>query len=63
MVILSCAFGIILSVSRTIDISSQKKREQEAAATAESVKPVAVTAGNMEEDKEYEIMGPGDQFK
>lgn len=63
LVILSCAFGIILSVSRTIDISSQKKREQEAAATAESVKPVAVTAGNMEEDKEYEIMGPGDQFK
>lgn len=55
LVILSCAFGIILSVSRTIDISSQKKKmEVAAAATA----PAAA-----EEEIEHEIMGPNGEFK
>ena len=62
LVILSCAFGIILSVSRTIDVTSQKKKLQAAAAGADAGIP-AQTAKNKEEEKEYEIMGPGDQFK
>ncbi len=65
LVILSCAFGIILSVSRTIDVSSQKKKL--AAASANTQVQVEAPAGTVpakaEEDKEYEIMGPGDQFK
>lgn len=65
LVILSCAFGIILSVSRTIDVTSQKKKLQAAAAGADAGIPAqtAETAKNKEEEKEYEIMGPGDQFK
>lgn len=65
LVILSCAFGIILSVSRTIDVTSQKKKLQaaEAGADAGISAQTAETAKNKEEEKEYEIMGPGDQFK
>lgn len=62
LVILSCAFGIILSVSRTIDVTSQKKKLQVAAAGTETEIP-AENAKAEEEEKEYEIMGPGDQFK
>ncbi len=65
LVILSCAFGIILSVSRTIDVTSQKKKLQAAADGADAgiSAQTAETAKNKEEEKEYEIMGPGDQFK
>lgn len=62
LVILSCAFGIILSVSRTIDVTSQKKKLQVAVAGTETEIP-AENAKAEEEEKEYEIMGPGDQFK
>ena len=64
LIILSCAFGIILSVSRTIDVSSQKSKQEGAPAAAQigAEKAPAGTA-RAEEDKEYEIMGPGDQFK
>lgn len=62
LVILSCAFGIILSVSRTIDVTSQKKKLQVAAAGTETEIP-AENAKAEEEEKEFEIMGPGDQFK
>ena len=59
LVILSCAFGIILSVSRTIDVSSQKKRlATEPAAIEETPQPAKA-----DKEEEYEIMGPGDQFK
>ncbi len=59
LVILSCAFGIILSVSRTIDVSSQKKRLATTSATiVETPQP-----DRAEKEEEYEIMGPGDQFK
>ncbi len=50
LIILSCAFGIILSVSRTIDISSQKKRE------------LAIQKAS-EENVEHEIIGPDGEFK
>ncbi len=50
LVILSCAFGIILSVSRTIDISSHKK---EAVKTPEAA----------EEQTEHEIIAPNGEFK
>lgn len=63
LVILSCAFGIILSVSRTIDVSSQKKKLAAAGADAPQVEATTVDAKENTEDKEYEIMGPGDQFK
>lgn len=53
LIILSCAFGIILSVSRTIDISSQNKKGAQVA--------TAVTKG--EEDVRHEIMGPNGEFK
>lgn len=59
LVILSCAFGIILSVSRTIDVSSQKKQKlQPAAATAN-----AAPASKEDEEQEHEIMGPNGEFK
>ncbi len=59
LVILSCAFGIILSVSRTIDVSSQKKQKlQPAAATAN-----AAPAAKEDEEQEHEIMGPNGEFK
>ena len=63
LVILSCAFGIILSVSRTIDVSSQKKKLAAAGAATPQVEATTVEAKENTEDKEYEIMGPGDQFK
>ena len=50
LIILSCAFGIILSVSRTIDISSQKRRE------------LAIQKAS-EENIEHEIIGPDGEFK
>ena len=59
LVILSCAFGIILSVSRTIDVSSQKKRLATTSATIEETPQ----PDRAEKEEEYEIMGPGDQFK
>ena len=59
LVILSCAFGIILSVSRTIDVSSQKKRLATAPAAIEEIPQPA----KADKEEEYEIMGPGDQFK
>lgn len=49
LVILSGAFGIILSVSRTIDTSSQKKKEQLVQKTEENI--------------EHEIIGPDGEFK
>jgi hypothetical protein len=63
LVILSCAFGIILSVSRTIDVNSQKKQLAAAPVAAQiGSEPTPATVKD-EENKEYEIMGPGDQFK
>ena len=53
LVILSCAFGIILSVSRTIDVSSQKKK----ALKQQAPKP------QPEEEEQHEIMGPNGEFK
>ena len=71
LVILSCAFGIILSVSRTIDVSSQKKKLQVAGTDVQVVKDN--TQGNelsgresevkAEEEQEHEIMGPNGEFK
>jgi len=59
LVILSCAFGIILSVSRTIDVSSQKKQKlQPAVAKAD-----AVPTGKDNDEQEHEIMGPNGEFK
>lgn len=54
LIILSCAFGIILSVSRTIDVSSQKKKTEVAA---------VAQGANREEDVRHEIMGPNGEFK
>ncbi len=71
LVILSCAFGIILSVSRTIDVSSQKKKLQVAGTDVQVVKDNV--QGNelsgresevkAEEEQEHEIMGPNGEFK
>ncbi|MBQ7774203.1 MAG: FtsW/RodA/SpoVE family cell cycle protein [Bacteroidales bacterium] len=58
LVILSCAFGIILSVSRTIDVTSQKKLKEAAAAEAAAVAPAKT-----EEEEEHEIIGPDGEFK
>jgi hypothetical protein len=68
---LSCAFGIILSVSRTIDVSSQKKKLQVSGTDVQVVKDNA--QGNelsgresevkAEEEQEHEIMGPNGEFK
>lgn len=64
LVILSCAFGIILSVSRTIDISSQnKKKLQPVAVSGNGGEVVQTGVNSAQEEKQYEIMGPGDQFK
>ena len=63
LVILSCAFGIILSVSRTIDVSSQKNRLAAAPAAAQIGTESATAADKGDENTEYEIMGPEDQFK
>jgi cell division protein FtsW len=61
LVILSCAFGIILSVSRTIDVSSKNSAAPAiAAAPADGVAEIAPSG---EEEERYEIMGPQDQFK
>jgi len=59
LVILSCAFGIILSVSRTIDISSQKKMKPAVAAADGG----SIAAPAKEDDVEHEIMGPNGEFK
>ena len=71
LVILSCAFGIILSVSRTIDVSSQKKKLQVAGTGVQVVKDDAQnnelsgreSAVKVEEEREHEIMGPNGEFK
>ena len=71
LVILSCAFGIILSVSRTIDVSSQKKKLQVAGTGVQVVKDDAQSnelsgresAVKAEEEQEHEIMGPNGEFK
>ena len=71
LVILSCAFGIILSVSRTIDVSSQKKKLQVAGTDVQVVKDNAQgnelsgreSAVKTEEEQEHEIMGPNGEFK
>lgn len=55
LIILSCAFGIILSVSRTIDVSSQKGKEPQAA--------VPQTADAVVEEERHEIIGPDGEFK
>ena len=60
LIILSCAFGIILSVSRTIDISSQKKKLQVAGSTTEIEAP---KPRQDDENVEHEIMGPNGEFK
>lgn len=49
LVILSCAFGVILSVSRTIDINAHKKEQQAAEAEAETM--------------EHEIIASNGEFK
>ena len=71
LVILSCAFGIILSVSRTIDVSSQKKKLHVAGTDVQVVKDNAQGnelsgreyAVKAEEEQEHEIMGPNGEFK
>ena len=71
LVILSCAFGIILSVSRTIYVSSQKKKLQVAGTDVQVVKDDAQSnelsgresAVKVEEEQEHEIMGPNGEFK
>ena len=62
LVILSCAFGIILSVSRTIDISS-KNKALPATANAAPANDSPTAAKKDAEEERYEIMGPEDQFK
>lgn len=64
LVILSCAFGIILSVSRTIDVSSKNSAAPAiAAAPADGVPEIAPSGAAAEEEERFEIMGPEDQFK
>lgn len=69
LVILSCAFGIILSVSRTIDMSAQKKKPAaatlpaEGAAAAEGGTAPELPERNGTEEGEHEIMGPYGEFK
>jgi len=63
LVILSCAFGIILSVSRTIDISSQKKKLDVAAVPAAVTENAAAVPAKGDEEIEHEIMGPNGEFK
>lgn len=58
LVILSSAFGIILSVSRTIDVTSQKKKEKEKLAAV-----AAQQASGAQQEEEHEIMGPNGEFK
>lgn len=58
LVILSCAFGIILSVSRTIDVTSQKKLKEAAA-----VQEAAVAPAGGEKEERHEIIGPDGEFK
>ena len=53
LVILSSAFGIILSVSRTIDVTSKKKKSQKQ----------QVAQPEPEEEQQHEIMGPNGEFK
>ena len=62
LVILSCAFGIILSVSRTIDVSS-KNNALPATAPATPAIDAPASAKQEAEEERYEIMGPEDQFK
>ena len=62
LVILSCAFGIILSVSRTIDVSS-KNSALPATAPATPAIDAPASAKQEAEEERYEIMGPEDQFK
>lgn len=59
LVILSSAFGIILSVSRTIDISTKNRLQP--AAVPESTGTVPAEAKR--EETEHEIMGPNGEFK
>ncbi len=68
LVILSCAFGIILSVSRTIDMSSQNrtlKVEGTAVQTEESDTELQKrgAAKKIDEEREHEIMAPNGEFK
>ena len=71
LVILSCAFGIILAVSRTIDMSSQKNKLKLAGSAAQIEETVAEnnessgreSAKKDEEEQEHEIMGPNGEFK
>ena len=53
LVILSSAFGIILSVSRTIDVTSKKKKALKQ----------QVAQPEPEEEQQHEIMGPNGEFK
>ena len=62
LVILSCAFGIILSVSRTIDVSSKNKTLPATAPATPAIDAHASAKQEAEEER-YEIMGPEDQFK
>ncbi|MEF9986138.1 MAG: FtsW/RodA/SpoVE family cell cycle protein [Bacteroidales bacterium] len=55
LVILSCAFGIILSVSRTIDIGSNKKKKEK------ETKEGSVVAATTNDT--HEIMAPNGEFK
>ena len=56
LIILSCAFGIILSVSRTIDVSTNKPKQQEN-------KKAETNLNKHDKDTEHEIIAPNGEFK
>ena len=51
LLIFSCAFGIVLSVSRTIDIDSTRKAEQ-----ARALKEKEAEQARIKEEEEHEII-------
>lgn len=61
LIILSCAFGIILSVSRTIDINSHKQEKEKNGETGHTTE--AATRGKEREEIKHEIMAPNGEFK
>ncbi|MEG0517474.1 MAG: FtsW/RodA/SpoVE family cell cycle protein [Bacteroidales bacterium] len=67
LVILSCAFGIILSVSRTIDIGSHKKAKEQKNQQDGEVEQITgiekLAKQHSEEDTEHEIIASNGEFK
>ena len=67
LVILSCAFGIILSVSRTIDIGSHKKAKEQSNQQKEEVEQITgieiLAKQRSKEDTEHEIIASNGEFK